>query len=154
MKGWTWEREEGMRLTCILAALVTLGIAASACAEEGEVTLATLVPGNGTVSEPKLREPLLMLSADGKTTFKQHDVLARAFVAGALKGFVYYNSMMRMHKSPGLFCMSPTAGVSIDEIWQLVGEVLSGKHTQDTIVIVGIEQLKKKYPCEPAAAAD
>jgi hypothetical protein len=137
-----------MRLAGFVAVLIALGVASWAWTAESEgPVLAKLSPENGTPTEMHSRTPLAMFSADEKRIFKKTDPLTRAFMAGAVKGLVYYSTMAIMEGKPALFCL-PDGGLSIDEFWGLAAEVLSGTHKQDIIVITGLDQLQKKYPCE------
>jgi hypothetical protein len=97
-------------------------------------------------------EPLSMFSADHKRVFQRKDLETEAFLAGAVKGIVYYNTTLLMEGKPALFC-SPTGGLSLDEFWELASAVLKGSHDQDTIVITALNGLHGQYPCPPQQRA-
>jgi hypothetical protein len=90
--------------------------------------------------------PLAMFSADHKEVFHKDDRETQAFIAGAVKGIVYYNTLMRMDGKPALFCLS-TGSLSLDEFWELASTVLDGTHEQDTIVITALDGLHREHPC-------
>ena len=137
-----------MRLSFVIGMALVVGIAAWVEARESSVPpLAGVKPAAGAP-----REPLVMLSADEKTTFEEGDTLTRAFLAGAVKGILYYNTLNRREKKNPRFCL-PGGSLSLDQFWELATEVLSGAQKQDIIVITGLLQLEKKYPCTEAAAA-
>ncbi len=137
-----------MRFSYLAALALVAGLGARAEAGEADQRLwAALQQERATPSQSVSRERLSMLSANGETTFERSDPLTRAFIAGAVKGIVYSNTIMRRAKKPVRFCL-PNGALSIDELWDLAEEVLSGAQKQDTIVITGLFQLEKKYPCQ------
>jgi hypothetical protein len=91
-------------------------------------------------------EPLAMLSRDHKTVFEKDDLQTQAFLAGAVKGIVYYNTTLRMAGKPKLFCLA-MGSVSLDEFWGFASAALNGAQEQDTIVITALNGLRSKYPC-------
>jgi hypothetical protein len=95
---------------------------------------------------------LAMFSADHETVFQKNDRRTQAFIAGAVKGIVYYNTMMRMEGKPALFCSS-TGSLSLDEFWGLASAALDGTHDQDTIVITALNGLRRRYPCSSQGRA-
>ena len=142
-----------MRLSIVVGMALVVGIAAWVEARESSAPpLAGLRPKQVEPAARAPREPLVMLSADEKTTFEEGDTLTRAFLAGAVKGIIYYNTLNRSAKKNPRFCL-PDGSLSLDQFWELATEVLSGAQRQDIIVITGLLQLEKKYPCTEAATA-
>ena len=142
-----------MRLSFVVGMALVLGITVWVEARESDgLALAGLRSKQDAPAAPASREPLVLLSADGKTSFEGGDTLTRAFLAGAVKGILYYNTLNRRAKRNPRFCL-PNGSLSLDQFWELVTEVLSGTQKQDIIVITGLLQLEKKYPCTEAATA-
>jgi hypothetical protein len=123
---------------------------------KSSVLAVLLVLGVGVAvasTRPSGDRPLVMLSADKESVFKQTDTLTRAFLAGTVKSLAYYNLMLRMKGKESLFC-KPGDGLGLDEFWNLAAEVLNGAHSQDTIVTTGLHLLIDKYPCKNSEQSD
>ena len=90
------------------------------------------------------QEPITLVWDDGTVIPEE---LRQAYIYGAITGIGVVDAKITLEGNEYIYCVTANHGLTVEEFWNLADQALAGPVTLDLVVLAGVNELRKKYPC-------